>query len=230
MMRHLTYTFLLILGVAVSSPRLCAQTSPYKFDFGGSIGMSGYLGDANNSSLLKHPGLALDVNSRYIANTRWALRGMLSVVTLSGNTADMDNVLPDFENYKFTSTVFDLGARFEFNFFPYGIGETFKRLKRWSPYLTVGVGVCLASSGGDLNAAPTLPMGIGVKYKFSERLNFGAEFTMTKCFSDKIDGPVLNDLTGIKTDFFKNTDWYSKFTIGVTYEFGERCETCHYVD
>lgn len=73
-------------------------------------------------------------------------------------------------------------------------------------------------------------MGFGVKYKLSPRLNLGMEFTMTKAFTDKLDGPILNDLTGIKTSFVKNTDWYSRLTIGITYEFGERCETCHYVD
>ena len=73
-------------------------------------------------------------------------------------------------------------------------------------------------------------MGFGVKYKLNPRLNLAMEFSMTKTFSDKIDGPYLNDLTGIKTSFVKNTDWYSRLTVGITYEFGERCETCHYVD
>jgi len=73
-------------------------------------------------------------------------------------------------------------------------------------------------------------VGIGVKYKVSQRMNLSAEFTMTKAFGDKVDGKNLSDLNQIKTDFYKNTDWYSRLTIGFTYEFGERCTTCHYVD
>ena len=73
-------------------------------------------------------------------------------------------------------------------------------------------------------------MGAGVKFKIKERLNFTAEFTMTKVFGDKVDGPVLNDLNTIKTAFYKDTDWYSRLTIGISYEFGQRCEACHYVD
>lgn len=221
---------LLILFLSIGAISANAQESKYKFDFGGSIGMSGYLGDANTSSLLKHPGLAVDINSRYILNARWAFRGMLSFVTLKGNSADMTNVLPNLATYSFTATVFDLGARAEFNFFSYGIGETYKRLNRWSPYLTLGIGFCLSSSGGHTAFAPSIPIGFGVKYKLNPRLNVGMEFTMNKTLSDKIDGPQLNDLSGIETSFIKNTDWFSKFTIGITYEFGERCETCHYVD
>lgn len=228
MSRHIILLILAILMLPVS--KIHGQESPYKFDLGGSIGMSGYLGDANNSSFLKHPGFAADIDGRYIANARYGLRALIGVTTLSGNTADMENVSPGFADYKFSSTVFDLGIRGEFNFSAYGIGETFKRLRRFSPYITLGIGVCLSSCGGQTFAAPTLPMGAGVKYKIKDRLNLTAEFTMTKAFGDKIDGAYLNDLTGIRTEFFKNTDWFSRLSIGISYEFGERCETCHYVD
>jgi hypothetical protein len=221
---------LLPMLVAVLPIASRAQSAPYKFDFGAAIGMSGYLGDANRSSFLKHPGFEGELSFRYLPDTRWAIRGVLSTLSLSGNTADMDNVLPEAASYKFSSQVYDLGARVEFNFFSYGIGETYKRLRRWSPYLTLGVGVCLASSDGNLAAAPTLPMGMGLKYKLRERLNLCLEFTMTKAFGDKVDGAKLVDLNQIKTSFYKSTDWYSRFTIGISYEFGKRCETCHYVD
>ena len=194
--------------------------------------MSGYIGEANRSSLMKHPGFVGELSFRYLPDVRWAFRGTLSLLTLSGSTADMDDVLPSTgpESYDFKSTVYDLGGRVEFNFFSYGIGETYKRLRRWSPYLTLGVGVSLSSSGGETSVAPSLPMGLGVKFKVSPRVNLAAEFTMTKVFGDKVDGPLLNDLNMIKTAFYKNTDWYSRLTIGISYEFGRRCETCHYVD
>ena len=73
-------------------------------------------------------------------------------------------------------------------------------------------------------------MAFGVRYKLKERINLHAEFSMTKIFSDKVDGPDLADLNRIETDFFRNTDWVSRIVIGISYEFGKRCETCHYVD
>ncbi len=206
------------------------QESPYRFDFGAALGMTGYLGDANNSSLLHSPGFTAELNSRYLLDSRWAFRAVLGVVSLKGNTADMDDVLPDMENYKFSSNVVDLGVRGEFNFLPYGIGETYKALRRISPYITLGIGASLAFSDGSSAFAPNIPVGLGVKFKVTRRMNLSAEFTMTKVFGDKVDGKNLSDLNHIKTDFYKNTDWYSRLTIGFSYEFGERCTTCHYVD
>jgi hypothetical protein len=206
-----------------------AQEAPYKFDFGAGLGMSGYSGDAS-SSVFKHPGFVGEIGFRYLPDTRWAIRGVLSTLSLSGNTADMDNVLPEGKEYSFSSQVYDLGARIEFNFFSYGIGETYKRLRRWTPYLVLGVGVTLASCDGNTAIGPNVPMGAGIKYKWKERLNLGLEFTMTKVFNDHVDGKELSDLTTIKSSFVKNNDWYSRLTIGITYEFGKRCETCHYVE
>lgn len=207
-----------------------AQTATYKFDVGAQLGTSGYLGEANSTNIFKHPGFDGELSFRYIGNARWAVRGVLSTFGLSGNTADIENVLPGGAQYSFTSQVVDLGARGEFNFLPYGIGETYKRLRRWTPYVAVGVGVALARTGGKTFVAPTLPLAFGFKYKIAERWNLGLEFSMTKAFSDHFDSPELADLNQIKVDFYKSTDWYSRLTIGVSYEFGRRCETCHYVD
>lgn len=206
-----------------------AQTAPYKFDFGAAIGMSGYIGDANRTNPFRHPGFDGELSMRYIGDARWAVRGVLSTFGMSGNTADTGDILPDGAAYDFSSQVYELSVRGEFNFFAYGIGETYKRLRRWTPYLTLGIGGAVASAGGTA-ASFTIPMGVGFKFKLRERLNLGIEFTMTKAFSDKFDSPAINDLNQIKTSFYKNTDWYSRLTVGISYEFGKRCETCHYVD
>lgn len=206
------------------------QSAPYKFDIGTQLGMSGYIGDANRSNPFAHPGFDGEISMRYLPDTRWALRAVLSTFSLSGDTRDISDVLPSGAAYSFSSQAYELSVRGEFNFLPYGIGETYKRLRRWSPYLTVGVGAALSASGGSTTVVPTVPMGAGIKFKATPRLNLGLEFTMTKAFGDHIDGAELADLNGIKTAFYKNTDWYSRLTIGVSYEFGPRCETCHYVE
>lgn len=40
--------------------------------------MSGYLGDANESNLFANPGVGLNASFRYLINSRWALRGLLT--------------------------------------------------------------------------------------------------------------------------------------------------------
>ena len=189
--------------------------------------MSGYLGDANNANLLKKPGYVAGGLFRYIINSRMALKANLLTAKISGNSANLANTYPDAQTYAFSSQLYDLGAQFEFNFLNYGIGSKYLKLKRISPYLTLGVGANLATGDGDAFAL-NVPMGVGVKYKLGERLNIGLEFTMRKAFSDKLDG--LKDLNGITSGFAKNTDWYSFTMISITYEFSKRCRTCHYVE
>jgi len=228
-LRRILFTLTAAATAAAATPCASAQEAPYRFDIGAGAGMSGYIGEAS-SSIFKHPGITAEAGMRYIPNARMAFRGLLSVQSLSGTTDGMANVLPDMAVYDFKSTVYALDLRYEFNFFAYGIGETYKRLRRWTPYLTAGIGLCMSSSGGHTSAAPTLPMGAGFKVKLNKRLNLTAEFTMTKAFGDKLDGEHLHDLNHIKTEFYKSTDWYSRLTVGLSYEFGERCATCHYVD
>lgn len=207
-----------------------AQSAPYKYDMGLALGMSGYIGEANSANIFRHPSYDGELSFRYIGDSRWAIRTLFSTLGLSGNTSDMSNVVPGHVPHAFSSTIMDLEVRGEFNFFAYGIGESYKRLRRWTPYITLGVGGAMALTAGKVYGAPVIPMGMGIRYKFAERWNLAAEFTMTKSFSDHFDSPELADLNQIKTAFYKNTDWYSRLTVGISYEFGERCETCHYVD
>ena len=134
-------------------------------------------------------------------------------------------MLPGGETYKFNSQLYDIGARFEFNFFNYGIGYTYKRLHRLTPYLSLGIDAALSTCDGNTAFALSIPMGAGVKYKLSERWNLGFEFTMSKLLGDKADGFSADSLTGIK-----NTDWCATMLFSVTYMFNKKCVQCHYVD
>lgn len=218
-----------VMAACGSSVYAQQQEESYKFDIGGGIGMSGYLGDANESNIFKHPGFNGYAAFRYLFDNRWSIRTMLATSSLKGNTADMQNVLPGNAQYEFTSQIYDLSVRGEVNFFGYGFGETYKRLRRWTPFLGVGIGVTMASSSGTFTAV-SVPMSFGVKYKLRPRVNLEACFTMTKVFGDHVDGPDLSDLTTIKSSFLKNNDWHSAITVGISFEFGPRCVTCHRID
>lgn len=111
MTKRLTYTLLIFIAMLLTATKAYGQQNLYKFDFGGAMGVSGYLGDANTSSIFKHTGFTADINSRYIYDTRWAFRANLGMQTLSGNSAEMENVLPGGAQYKFKATVVDLGVR-----------------------------------------------------------------------------------------------------------------------
>lgn len=215
---------------ALRQPLQAQDVESYKFDIGASAGMSGYLGDANQSNMFRHPGVAAALTGRYLADERWAARVSAGLRTLSGNTADMTDALPGGEQFAFHSTVCDLTAGAEFNFLPYGIGRPYQHLSRWSPYVTAGAGVALSRSGGKSSAAFCIPLGAGVRYKVAPRLNAAVEFSMTKAFSDHMDSDRLSDLQQIKSAFIKNTDWYSALTVGISYEIGPRCSGCQRID
>ncbi len=205
-----------------------AQAQDYRFEVGPALGMSGYLGDLNRSNLFKHPGVAGGGVFRYIMNSRFAIKGSLLYAGISGNSDDCANKFPAGEHYEFSRSLFDLGGQVEFNFLHFGSGPRYKKYKRISPYMTLGLGMVLSTGGGNTGASFSIPMGVGVKYKLKERLNLGFEFTMRKEFGDKIDG--LSDLYGVKHSFAKNTDWYAVAMFTVTYECSKRCTKCHYVE
>lgn len=221
-----------LLAPLRSAAQATAQPETYRWDIGAGLGMASYLGDANDSGLFSHTSLGAAASLRYLINTRFALRGVLNYASLSGSTADMENVIPALrdEPYSFSSSLTDLQVRGEYNFFAYGIGESYKQLRRISPYLALGIGVSIASCAGSSSAALSIPMAFGVKYKLRPRLNLGLEFAMTKLLGDRLDGPVLDDPYLIKSSFIKNTDWYSTLLLSISWEFGERCIECHRQD
>ncbi|MCH5226127.1 MAG: outer membrane beta-barrel protein [Muribaculaceae bacterium] len=202
----------------------------YRFDMGGGVGMTGYLGDANTSTLFQRPSWDVELLFRYIANPRWNFKSSFYVGGLSGDSADMTNLFPSEETYKFSTIFYEISELAEFNFFSYGIGETYLHLKRWTPYIAGGIGLTAWNVKGTSGAAFCIPFGIGFRYKPSKRVNLGLEFLMKKTFTDRLDGPDLQDPMGIESSFMKNTDWYSTLTFTVSFEFSKRCATCNYKD
>lgn len=202
----------------------------YRFDIGAGIGMTGYLGDANTANMWSSPSWDAEILFRYIVNPRINLKTNFYIGGLNGDSSKMENVFPDDANFKFSTTFYELGEMFEFHFFNYGIGESYRKLKRWTPYITAGVGVTAWSTDSKAGASFTIPLGVGFKFKPSLRWNLGLEFLMKKTFSDKLDGEVLSDPLGIKSSFMKNTDWYSTLTLTISYEFSKRCAVCNYKD
>lgn len=202
----------------------------FRFEAGGGVGMTGYLGDANTANLWSHPSWDAEIIFRYIANPRWKFKTNIYLGNLKGDSSDMTNVFPDGGTYKFSTIFYELGEMAEFNFFNYGIGEYYRHLKKFTPYITAGLGITAWGVERNFYTAFSLPFGVGLRYKPSVRVNLGLEFLMKKTFSDRLDGNALDDPMGIKSSFIKNTDWYSTLNFTITYEFSRRCATCNYKD
>lgn len=236
-MKKLISILHLLILIAVALPAGAEQRNDYaafsddddyRYDIGGGLGMTGYLGDANTANLYKNPSWDLEVLLRYILNPRFAFKTNFYVGGLRGNSAQMTNVLPNAETFSFTTTFYEVGEMVEFNFFNYGMGRKYQKLSRITPYIAAGLGFTLWTVDQKVNATVVIPFGVGLKYKVNKRVNLGVEWIMKKTLSDKIDGENLADPYQIKHSFMKNTDWYNTLTFTISYEFSRRCKECHY--
>ncbi len=208
------------------------QDTEYKMEIGGMLGGSFYMGDANFTTPFKNMGIAAEAVWRYNFNPHMALKADLAMGRISGSTKSAKTVFPDNQQVSFKRSVFDLGAQFEYNFWGYSWGERFRGNRRFTPYILGGMGFTYAPAPAEGVFTVNFPIGVGVKYKISRRLNIGCEFTMRFSLSDKLDvtnkeGLQLKDPYGIKGSGFKNKDSYSFTTIFITYDFFSKCRGCN---
>jgi hypothetical protein len=211
---------LLTFGVAA------AQELEYRMEIGAGLGLASYQGDFNGNLLknLQPAGFAV---ARYNINQRSSWKFELAIGKIKGSSSDVQTYYsePDAQNVHFSNSLYDLGCRYEYNFWAYGTGESYKGSRRLTPYIAMGMGFTYVN-GSNSAFAVNVPLGMGVKYKAMKRLNVGAEWTMHFSTSDKLDGVV--DPYGIKSSgLFKNTDCYSIFQVFVTYDIMPKYRRCN---
>ena len=129
----------LILSVLALPGR--AQEEVYKMELGAMLGGSFYLGDANYTGFYKGTRPMGGIMARYIFTPRLALKGNLAIAGIKGSTG-ANNKFP-FDT-RFSRTLYDLGVQIEANFWGYGIGQEFLGYRRFTPYITGGLGFTLA--------------------------------------------------------------------------------------
>ena len=202
-----------------------AQTAPeYRLELGGSIGGVTYLGDFNGNLLTNMQPMGSLV-ARYKMDPRSAVAFSVGYGQLKGSAKDEKTYYPEMDTYSFTSSLVDVGLRYECNFWPYGTGQEYRGAKPLTPYILIGLGATVAKPDETV-VAVNMPLGLGVRYKIGERLNLGVEWVMHFTGSDKLDGQ--KDPYGIKSSgLFKNTDCYSHLGVSLTYDLWAKCKTCH---
>ena len=220
-MRNVVIAVLLVLVTGVH-----AQTDPeYKLELGGGIGMVSYQGDFN-SSLFKNLQPMFSVLAKYRFDPRRALSLNVSYGQLKGSSKDAKTYYPMTTVYDFKSNVADVGLRLEYNFWPFGTGFEYRGAKRLTPYVALGLGMTIANAEGKSATGINMPIGVGVKYKMTDRLNLAAEWAMHFTSSDELDG--IKDPYGIASSgLFKNTDCYSHLRLSLSYDLWAKCRTCH---
>ncbi|MHB9143237.1 MAG: DUF6089 family protein [Paludibacter sp.] len=174
------------------------------------IGLTGgdayYLGDANNQ-LFKNNRLAYGAFFRYRFNTRIALRAELNraKIVWEGNATG--------------NQVNALDACAEFNFFDLDQNPNKRMSKTFSPYIFAGLGLMNYLYTGNITFNASIPFGVGLKVKLTNRLNMNIQWSNRLSMSDQMEGiSSLNNNYNLNGSNFTNNDLLSTFTIGIGYD------------
>ena len=230
---------LLLLLMLVPLGLAAQDDEEYRMEIGGGVGTDFYLGDVSSTPFRK-PSVAAALLWRRNFNPRMGLKANLAMAHLRGASGNRfipaDAATPGAEGgtpvaVGIKRSVLDLGAQYELNFFGYGLGHEYLGLRRWTPYVAIGMGFSLAMGGGESAAfAFNIPVGLGVKYKIRPRLNAGVEWSFRLTTTDELDTggqATLAHPYNIKGKGFKNKDAYSLLLLTLTYDISPKCKTCH---
>lgn len=217
-----------IAAMAMLSLTCAAQDDPeYRYEIGVGVGTTGYLGDYNGS-LTRGLQPAASLLGRYNINPWMALRMNLGYGKMKGSSKNVETWYPATEHreYAFNNSLYDLSVAYEYNFLPFGTGRDYRGAKRFTPYVLAGLGLGMCKTTGKTRATMTVPIGIGMKYKMSERINVGLEWAMNFTTSDWLDG--VKDPYDIKSSgLFKNKDAFHRLQLSLTYSFSPKCLNCN---
>lgn len=216
------------LLLSIASVPANAQTDyEYRMEIGGGVGLMAYEGDFNGS-IMHNMQPSASLMLRRVMNPYMDLRLAASYGKLKGSSKDVKTYLPQYQDtqYDFSTTLVDLSATYEYNFWPYGTGNDYRGAQRLTPFIFAGIGTTYASTPTGNVFTANLPLGLGIKYKVAPRLNLGIEWAIHFSLNDKLDG--IADPYGIQsTGMFKNTDCFSALQLTLTYSFMPKCRTCH---
>ena len=227
MKKTLNIVFTALLLSIASVPANAQTDYEYRMEIGGGVGLMAYEGDFNGS-ILHNMQPSASLMLRRVINPYMDLRLAASYGKLKGSSKDVKTYLPQYQDtqYDFSTTLVDLSATYEYNFWPYGTGNDYRGAQRLTPFIFAGIGTTYASTPTGNVFTANLPLGLGIKYKVAPRLNLGIEWAMHFSLNDKLDG--IADPYGIQsTGMFKNTDCFSALQLTLTYSFMPKCRTCH---
>lgn len=230
-----TCQWLVAVGVLFGGLALQVQAQTdeeYRMEVGGGVGTSFYLGDVN-SGFYKNSGIAYAAQLRFVLHPRATIKLQLGRAGIKGNTGSVRSIFPLDPSsgavsttplqYAFSEHVTSMSGLYELHFLPYGYYRGYQNHVRLVPYLQAGIGLHYAEKNKAFT--PSLPMGFGLKYKVSPRLNVGLDWLVHFTMSDKLDG--LDSPNGVRGAGFKNKDHYITTSLTLTYDIAPHCVTCN---
>ena len=257
-----------------------AQSYEYvqKGEFGITAGVAHYFGDINTRAAINRPKPALGAFFRKAFGNYVGLRISAHYLQLGYSDTYSKNDFQKTRNLSFNTNVWELALQGDFNFFKFVPGDPYHS---FTPYITLGVGVFTFDPYAYLNGkkeflrplgtegqligyngrkpyntlAICIPLGVGIKYNISDRMNLSVEiahrFTTTDYLDDvsttfigagrftplssaallqdrsyEIDPDNIIGVEGRQRGWSKQKDQYIIAEIGLTYNLSSyRCPT-----
>ncbi|TAH24387.1 MAG: hypothetical protein EAZ07_09745 [Cytophagales bacterium] len=215
-----TFLWSLILGLS-SITGLYAQ----KNELGGGLGTLNYIGEVSgfyNPLNIRPAGYVFyRRNFSPVVASRFALTvGNIQATEIGSTPAG------DIRKASFNGLLTDISITFEYNFFDYILNYLDRKYARkYCPYLTGGIALYNFNSSSseikktNTNTQIAFPLGVGIKYMVTDKINIGAELVARKTLSDKLDGVDNNLINNKLASDPEDKDYYYFFGINISYTF-----------
>ncbi|SEM51712.1 Outer membrane protein beta-barrel domain-containing protein [bacterium A37T11] len=190
-----------------------------KWEFGGQAGTSGYMGDLNPSNPVNFNDWMVGAFAKYNFNTTWGVRANIQRLNIYGDDKSSGNAWFRSRGLQFYSSLWELSAVAEFDFFK--IIDCNRGKRYWQPYVFAGIGTTVydpkVRSGNEVyhlrnyateqdkphygNLSMVLPFGVGIKYKPKGSWVYGLEVGYRITNTDYLD-----DVSGYYPDIAPQDD------------------------
>lgn len=212
---------LLILSLILIPQAIKAQD----WEYGVSVGTSGYMGEYNLDNIFKFNSLSGSIGAKYNFNPTWGVKVEFSRLGIKGDP--LNEYLSGFKK-----TLSEISIRTEFNFFKF---EPNKKVAAYTPYVFLGLGIGgfnylklleEESVEGEEQEKyvtikqykPAVLFGAGFKYNLKSNFTIDTHLAYRIVSTDILDDKGSGWDSGVLHNI-NNVDSYMTFQIGITYTF-----------
>lgn len=221
---RLQWALMMFTVLCIATQGIQAAPKTYQCEFGLQGGLGYYVGDAT-SHVFQNIRESYGAQFRYKFDPRWALQVKGLAQTITGPMFDNRIEQPVGDGTRWTNSLINLDVAGEFNFLRFGETLYDTRLKPYSPYIFLGIGMTLHNEYHSV--AAYLPVGIGFKWKFAPRWGLNIAWQHNIYFADNLEGiDELANTHDMNGSNIMNCDVTSQLTLGLVFEFAQQKKVC----
>lgn len=223
--RAIGLMLVLLLALPASARFVPNDNRPYHWELGLQGGLGYYVGDAT-PHVFQNIREAYGLQFRYKFDRRWNLQVKGYTHRITGEMQDVHTQQILSAGDMWQTRMYNVDVMGEFNFMRFGMREYDRRVKPYTPYIGLGLGVSMYGDKS-LRAAAYLPVVLGFRYKVGSRVCLNAAWQHNIYLADNLEGvDALNNTFSLNGSNIINNDLTSQIMVGITFEFGQEKKVC----